>query len=357
MSNVDYKSLPFFRIDLIIILAFFRIVHVYPVMQNILITGGSGFIGGHLVERLSSSSYNDYEITVIDNLSTSNNNPIKKYRSPSYHNNDNLSFYKLDITNKVRIAEIFKLKKIDTCIHLAAKTSVQQSIINPELTVDTNVKGTLNVLEACSKNKIKNFVFASSAAVYGKPERLPVSEDCIGQELLSPYAASKVAAEALVSSYRNLGKIRKAISLRFFNVYGENQNEEYAGVITKFAMRLSKGLAPIIYGDGKQTRDFIFVEDVVDAIILSAQYDKTIDSSAVFNIGRGVPVRINDLAQRMIRIFGLDLKPIYRQANKGDIKDSYADMTKSKRILKFTAHKDFDQGLREVKGTLALKNR
>jgi nucleoside-diphosphate-sugar epimerase len=335
-------------------------------MRNILITGGSGFIGNHLVKRLLHEERSRYKILVIDNLSNNKVNSYcqnyngkvlneRKAEHTSHHNGNQVSFYKADIRDKDTILKIFNRERIDTCIHLAAKIGVYDSITNPYETLDTNIKGTLNILEACSKNNVKNFVFASSAAVYGKAKKLPISEDHVAIEPLSPYGASKIAAEALISSYRNMKKIQKAVSLRFFNVYGENQNNEYAGVITKFAMRLSKGLPPIIYGDGKQTRDFVFVGDVVNAIIMSAKSNKDRDALNVFNIGTGIPIRINDLALRMIKIFGFKLHPIYRKPERGDIKESYADLTKSKKILKFNTRKDFDEGLREVIRSYAFR--
>ena len=336
-------------------------------MDNILITGGSGFIGQHLVKRLLREE-SRYKISIIDNVVSNidknisyqyySDNVVRKHNSKgsSQKNRSEISFYNADIRNKESILKIFHDQKVDTCIHLAAKISVEDSIKNPDETIDTNIKGTLNILEACSRNNIKKFVFASSAAVYGKPKFLPISEHHVAlDEVLSPYGASKIAAEALVSSYRKIKKIQNAISLRFFNVYGENQTDEYAGVITKFAMRLSKGLPPIIYGNGKQTRDFIFVTDVIDAIMMAAEANKNISSLNVFNIGTGIPIKIDDLARRMIRIFGLELQPIYQKAKKGDVMDSYADIKKSKEILKFVAHKDFDEGLREIIDWQTLK--
>jgi UDP-glucose 4-epimerase len=211
--------------------------------------------------------------------------------------------------------------------------------------VDVNVKGTLSILDACANNNVKSFVFASSAAVYGNAKLLPIRED-YSLEPLSPYGASKVSGEALVTSYKGSGKIKNAISLRFFNVYGEGQSSQYAGVITKFAERLSKGLPPVIFGSGIQTRDFVSVNDVVNAIMKAAQADDGI--SGIFNIGTGRPVSINELARKMIEAFNLDLEPTYAEAKKGDIEHSYANITKSREIFGFTPANTIESSLKQT---------
>jgi UDP-glucose 4-epimerase len=301
-------------------------------MNHILITGGAGFIGHHLLKRLSQLNC---EITVIDNLSNANKN----------FQNTNISFHKADIKNIDSISHIIQCEKIDTCVHLAAKINVSDSITNPFETLDINIKGTLNVLEACFKNRVHNFVFASSAAAYGEPKKLPISEDQM-LDPVSPYGASKVAGEVLVSSYKYSGNIQNAISLRFFNVYGEGQTLEYAGVITKFAERLSQGLRPIIYGDGQQTRDFVSVNDVVDAIVLAMKSSSPV--AHVFNIASGKSISINELAERMIRISGLDLEPLYEKERKGDIKYTVADTTRARSILGFGAKEELEHGLKQL---------
>src|SRR5215203_209068 len=319
-------------------------------MERILITGGAGFIGHHLVRKLLPQR--QYRIIVIDNLSTGRKENLFSDQSKSVNNGVPLSFYEEDILNTDRIFNIFKHEGADTCIHLAAKTSVLDSTANPYRTVYVNVIGTLNILEACYKHGVKNFIFASSAAVYGEPQKLPISEED-PLHPLSTYGASKVAGEALVSSYGNTGKIENAVSLRIFNVYGEGQSLDYAGVITAFIERLSKGLPPIIYGDGTQKRDFISVEDVVDAIILAAkQSNKKISAPllpSVFNIGTGVQVSVSDLAMKMIKLFGLELSPLYhnRMSNE-DIRRSCADISRSKKKLKFNITHDLDHGLDQI---------
>ena len=312
--------------------------------MRILITGGAGFFGRHLVPRLLSSTWEN-EIIVIDNLSNGGTNHLEGIFKGSLHKR--ISFYKEDITDKDIVSNIFKREGIiDTCIHLAAKISVFDSVRNPADTIYTNVIGTLNLLEACSCNKVKNFVFASSAAVYGESKKIPLSEDD-SLEPLSPYGASKIGAEALVSSFRNSGKIQNATSIRIFNVYGKDQSPQYAGVITSFADRLSKKLPPLIYGDGEQIRDFISVSDVVDIIILILG-DKKILSPNVLNVGTGKPTKIKDLAKMMIELAELDLEPIFVEPKRGDIKNSYANIKKLKTELGFTAFTEIECGLKEI---------
>lgn len=294
-------------------------------------TGGAGFIGSHLVERMSRLT--NYRITVIDDLSSGSKKRLSGL---------DVAFYKKDVRDRKAISKIIDKEKIDTCVHLAAKISVQESMTRPESTFSVNVDGTLAVLEAC-RGKVRNFIFASSAAVYGHPKVLPLPEDQ-PLEPISPYGASKIAGEALVSAYNNSHSIPATTVLRFFNVYGSGQSVAYAGVITKFLERLSKGQAPIIFGDGSQTRDFVFIDDVVDAILLSISTKE----SGIFNIGTGKALSLNELAAKMIEISGLYCQPIYRKRIVGDILHSYADTRKAKNTLGFLAKKDIETGLRHL---------
>jgi UDP-glucose 4-epimerase len=300
-------------------------------MQRILVTGGAGFIGKHVVASLLKS---DFRVVVIDNTTD------PKYKS--LYSSGDFAFYREDIRNRDSVREIVRKEQIDTCIHLAAIVSVTKSILDPIDTTDNNVNGTLSVLESCSKNNVTNFVFASSAAVYGEPTTLPLYEEHTLKPL-SPYGASKVAGEAFVMAYKNCGKLHNTISLRFFNVYGKGQNPEYAGVITKFTDRLAKGLPPVIHGDGNQTRDFIFIEDVVKSITIAANAKV----SGVFNIGTGIETSINNLAEMMIKIFGLnDIQPLKEKPKSGEILRSYANVQTSRNLLGFEARHDLDAGLR-----------
>jgi UDP-glucose 4-epimerase len=324
-------------------------------VERVILTGGNGFIGRHLVEKLLIGNLS--RVIIISNTFNLNDryfSELKKLEELP------LTFYTADIRDRESIIDIFKREEADTCIHLAAKVSAADSIKNPKETMDINSGGTLNVLEACHISRVNNFVFASSAAVYGNIRQLPIKESStLGP--LSPYGKSKMLAEHHILSYKRSRKIQNAAVLRIFNPYG-NGKANAADVITNFAGRLSKGLAPIIYGDGMQTRDFISVDDIAEGIILSTdRIEATEDnnltlSSLAFNIGTGKPTSISELAQKMIRIFGGDLQPIYKDGkDRRGILHSYANTKKAKKILRFSPKKGIDEGLNEIIGPMLIQ--
>jgi UDP-glucose 4-epimerase len=332
-------------------------------MNNWLITGGAGFIGQHLAEKLLSYS-KKFNIAIIDNLSNYENIYADDASGRILNfDRDSLRFFKDDIRDKETVTKIIKDEKIDVCVHLAAKVSISDSVKKPDQTIDTNVKGTNNLLEACSANRVKTFIFASSAAVYGRIQVLPVSERHV-PEPISVYGASKVAGEALVSAYSNTKRIKNAVSLRIFNVYGKNQTSRYAGVVTRFASRLNKGMPPIIYGDGKQTRDFVSVHDVVNSIVAASKLSERKEGKKIseryreyssntchdiFNIGSGVPTTIFNLATAMIKMYGADLQPLfYNKKNKEEIEFIYSDISKAKRFLGFKPEENVEQGIKNM---------
>lgn len=310
-------------------------------MTKCFITGGAGFIGSHLVEACLEKKYHTI---VLDNLSTG-----KKENLPLGH--ELLTFIEGDITDKKLLDEITKSNlDIEYVFHLAAIASVQQSMENPVETHRVNFCGTLLLLEAFRNLNIKKFVYASSAAVYGVTSDGPTKENTIPQPL-SPYGADKIQGEYYLNIYNNAFNL-PAVSCRFFNVFGERQNpgSPYSGVISIFfdkAVAQKKGAktAITIYGDGRQTRDFIYVADIIQALCYLAEH-KNIRGD-VFNIGYGNKTTIIELAESIKRIVNVDVPIRFEQERPGDIKTSVADSTK---ILKtgFRFTYCFTEGLKKL---------
>jgi UDP-glucose 4-epimerase len=300
---------------------------------KVLVTGGAGFIGSRLVRRLVEVGC---VVRVLDDLS-----------SGSMVNLSGLDGSVEFIRGDVRSREVVygAVKGVDAIVHLAGKTSVEESIGRPLEYNGVNVTGTLNVLDACVKGGVGRFIFSSSASVYGEPSELPLKEDSPVRPL-SPYAASKLSAEHYINVYHRVYGLDTVI-LRIFNVYGCGQPlNDYSGVIAKFLGRIKAGEPPIIYGDGCQTRDFIYVDDVVDAFTLALNGDA---SGETFNIASGKPTTINELADTMIRLSGKSgLKPIHVEARKGDIRHSYADISKAVEKLKFKPKTTLEEGLTKL---------
>lgn len=303
------------------------------VLLRVLVTGGCGFIGQHLASRLSKSPIVD-RLVVIDNLSNgTKKNPFDK--------ESGIVFYEKDVRDR-SIPDIVRKEEIDTCVHLAAKVVYSASKADAVEVFDVNVLGTLAVLEACAKNHVKNLVFASSAAVYGEPQVLPTPETH-HLNPLTVYGTSKVAAENLIRSFTVSEKIANSVILRLFNVYGRGQNPAYAGVLTKFAERLSEGLPPIIFGDGCQSRDFVSIADVVDALILAIGSQ---DAAGIFNIGTGKATTLNQLAASMMDAYGIKSPSVHTERRIGDVLHSCADTTNASKYLKFTAKEKLEVALK-----------
>ncbi len=292
-----------------------------------LVTGGAGFIGSHLVRELVSLGY---EVRVLDNLS----------RGSLENLGGALSEVEL-VLGDVRDPEVTTraASGVDAVVHLAALVDVEGSIRFPELYTEVNLVGTLNLVKA--SRRVDSFVFSSSASVYGDPVKVPIPET---HPLApkSPYAASKAAAELYIKTYSNIYGFRYVI-LRLFNVYGPRQSRGYSGVVVEFIRRALREEPPIIYGDGEQTRDFIYVSDVVKAIVSSLRSKV----SGVYNVGSGTPTKILDLAYTVLRITGAEnLRPEFKEARPGDVKHSVADISKANRELGFRPSTSLEAGLR-----------
>ena len=307
--------------------------------QNVLVTGGAGFIGSHIVDKLIEDGY---KVTVIDNLHTGSLANIDRHT-----NNPDLSF----INGDIRDIDLVKkaLKDVDVVFHEAALASVTLSVKDPILTNQINVEGTLNMLKASCDQNVKRFVYASSAAVYGKTES-PCKKEDDSLNPTSPYGVSKLAAEKYVQVFQRLYGI-ETVCLRYFNVYGPRQRVDvhgsYGGVISIFINRILKNMPPIINGDGEQTRDFVYIHDVVKANVLAMNTERGIGN--VFNIATGKNTSINQIAETLKRILNKeDLEDIHTESRPTDLKHGYADIAKAKKILAYEPHFSIEKGLIEL---------
>ena len=298
-------------------------------MKNFLITGGAGFVGSHLAEELLKKGNS---VTILDNLITGKRSNLKKIE-------DKINFIKGDIRDQKLLENI--CSHVDGIFHQAAKASVPESFDKPKEYHDVNVVGTENIFKLAKKNNFK-VVYASSSSVYGHKEDMPVKEES-ERNPINPYGQTKLDDEYLFEKY---SKDRtKIIGLRYFNIFGKGQTLEYAGVITKFLDRINQKQPPIIFGDGSQLRDFISVEDIVLAN-LAAMESKI--SKLLVNVGTGNAITILELANMMIDISGLEMKPIFETELEGDIKKSQADISLITKSFNWKAKKDLREWLMEI---------
>lgn len=306
---------------------------------RVLVTGGAGFIGSHLVDRLFKE---DFEVTIIDNFDTGRLENIAPHQE-----NKRFNFIKGDIRDFNLVKKL--IKDVDAVFHEAALASVTLSVKNPLLANDVNVTGTLNLLKASSDLHVKRFIFASSAAVYGDTP-IPQKREDMTLNPKSPYGVSKLAAENYVRLFNKVYGL-ETVSLRYFNVYGPRQRFDikstYGGAITIFTNRLLRNLPPVVYGDGKQTRDFVYVDDVIEANMLALNKVKA--AGEVFNIGTGNSISVNQIAETLKEVMNKkDLKNIYDPPRPTDVKHGYADINKAKKILGYTPKFSFKEGLAQL---------
>jgi UDP-glucose 4-epimerase len=301
--------------------------------MRILITGGAGFVGKHLTEFLLSKNH---MITILDQFSNSTKQEI------SYLLNKGVTLIESDITE---LKSLEQIKEFDCVVHLAAQINVDASILDPDYTMKVNVVGTENLLKICIKNKIKNFVFASSAAVYGEPKSLPLTEYST-IDSISPYGKSKTLMENLVKDYSKKFNLN-CISLRFFNIYGIGQSEEYAGVISKFLRNIDDNQNLSIFGNGRQTRDFISVDDITMAIENAIMHVNG-KIGDCYNIGSGDHISIKELAELMIKISGKNLRIEYGPNKVGDIQHSSTSINLAKNQINFSPKISLKDGLKKL---------
>ena len=293
------------------------------------VTGGAGFVGSHLVKLLIKKGH---EVKVIDNLHTGKMENLQEVESE-------IEFQKIDIQDYDSIEK--ELNSVDGVFHQAALTVVQDSFKMPEKYHDVNVKGTENIFKIAQKNNFK-VVYASSSSVYGHQNVVPILED-FEKRPINPYGKTKLDDENLAEKYAKYDV--KIIGLRYFNIFGKGQTLEYAGVITKFLDRIRDKKPPIIFGTGSQIRDFIHVEDIANANYLAMGSDV---SNLHVNVGTGNAITILELANMIIEISRLEMKPIFETALEGDIKKSQADISLVTKSFNWKAKKDLREWLMEI---------
>ncbi|WP_445474186.1 GDP-mannose 4,6-dehydratase [Methanococcoides methylutens] len=295
-------------------------------MQKILITGGLGQVGSYLVDRFHENN----EVVVVDNHSSTTREIVPA----------NVEVLKMDIQDDVSDL----VKSSDILIHTAAQISVARSMQEPLFDARNNVMGTLNLLEAARDADLERFVYFSSAAVYGNPVEVPITEDH-PQDPLSPYGASKLSGEKYCLMYNRAYGL-PTTCIRPFNIYSPRQDPSnpYSGVISKFMERVRNSQDPMVFGDGEQTRDFISVHDIVDMVELVIEREGAVGE--VFNAATGKSTTINELANIVIDLFGKDVEIEHKQPMAGDIKHSVADISKA-RELGFRPKVELKQGLEE----------
>jgi len=302
--------------------------------MNYLVTGGAGFIGSGLVKKLLDQ---DHKVIIIDDFSLG-----KEKNLAPLKNNENLIIYKKNICDDV--SDIFEKEKINAVFHFAALPRVQFSIQKPIATHNVNVNGTLNLLQTCKKLGIKRFVFSSSSSIYGDQDTSPQVETMTPNPM-SPYALHKLIGEHYCKLFNLLYGL-ETICLRYFNVFGPGQDPEgdYACLIPKFIKLINQDIQPTINGDGKQTRDFIFVDDVVEVNILAVNTDNQACFGQTFNIGAGKNYSVNEVTKGIINITNKKIEPTHGPAVI-EPKHTLADITKAKNLLGWSPKTSFEQGL------------
>ena len=295
--------------------------------MKVLVTGGAGFIGKHLVSFLLKKNYT---VTIFDNFSNSTKESISHFIQMG------VNVIEGDIINSLDIQDASK--NHDIVIHLAAKISVSESIDNPSEVFQVNVDGTKNVLASCEKNHVKKLIAASSAAVYGEGNQDVNLTEETKMNPISPYGESKVMMEEIIRQWKSSYNFNYVI-LRFFNIYGIGQSSEYAGVITKCLEKIKQKKPIEIFGDGLQTRDFVAIEDVINAIYNAMQSS----NSGTYNIASGKTITINELVNKMILSSRKKLEIKHIRAKKGEIRCSHADISKAKKEIGFSPKINLDR--------------
>lgn len=299
---------------------------IYVTKRNILVTGGAGFIGSHLVDRLLGDDV--WSVTVVDDFNDFYSPEIKRANIAGHIENPDYRLIELDIRDSAGLRQTFENGRFDVIVHLAARAGVRPSLAEPKLYAETNINGTLNLLELAREHAVKQFVFGSSSSVYGVNEKLPFAEADPIFNPISPYAATKAAGELLCHSYSHLYGLR-TICLRFFTVYGARQRPDLA--IHKFAKSIAQGKPITVFGDGTTRRDYTYIDDIIQGVRAAIDYDKT--QYEIFNLGESETTELRELIALLEMSLNKSAEIDRQPMQPGDVPVTFADITKARELL------------------------
>ena len=309
-------------------------------MKTYFITGGAGFIGSSLSTRLVKEGN---KVVAIDNFCDFYDTKIKENNVKDLLQNESFKLYRADIRDRQALKKIFAENEIDVVMHLAAMAGVRPSIENPVLYQEVNCMGTQNILEEMKAHNVKNLVMASSSSVYGNCKEVPFREDMIVDYAISPYAATKKANEVMTHVYHKLFNMN-VIMLRFFTVYGPKQRPDLA--INKFTRLMLENKEIPMFGDGTTSRDYTYIDDIVDGICKSCDYTlKNNNVYEIMNLGNSSPISLKEMIDTIARILGVEAKIKQMPMQPGDVERTYADVSKAKKLIGYEPKTSFEDGI------------
>jgi len=306
--------------------------------RKILVTGGAGFIGSHLVENLLAEG--NWQVTVVDDLNDFYSPEMKRANVSAAMDDPDFEFVEIDIRDAQKLGEVFDRRQFDCIVHLAARAGVRPSLREPKLYAETNINGTLNLLELARDHEVKQFVFGSSSSVYGINSKVPFAEDDRIHQPISPYAATKAAGELLCHTYSHLYDIR-TVCLRFFTVYGARQRPDLA--IHKFTKLITDGRPIQVFGDGTTRRDYTYIDDIIQGVRASIDYDGSIHE--VFNLGESETTELSRLIELLEENVGMKAIIDRQPMQPGDVPITFADISKARRLLGYDPKTKIEDGL------------
>ena len=308
--------------------------------KNILVTGGAGFIGSHLVEKLLAE--NAWRVAVADDFNDFYAPAMKRANVAPFADNENFKLYEADIFDAEALRHIFDENQFDAIVHLAARAGVRPSLEQPKLYAETNINGTLNLLESARNYGVKQFVFGSSSSVYGDNKKVPFAESDPIVSPISPYAATKAAGELLCHTYSHLYDVR-TVCLRFFTVYGARQRPDLA--IRKFSQLITDGAPIPVFGDGTTRRDYTYIDDIISGVRAAIDYEET--AHEIFNLGESQTVELRYLIELLEK--NLNVRAIIdrRPMQSGDVAQTFADISKAQKLLNYQPQTKIEDGIKK----------